>query len=144
MPILKKKKLAKTARKKVAKKKAIKKVAVVAPVKEIILEKKIEKPTLLPINQVKSILEGIDGWQLTDDHRMIYRDFVLRDFKAAVDLFNGIAVVSRQKDHHPDIHLTQYRNLRIGTTTHELGGLSQNDLDLAMEINHLPFELKHT
>ncbi len=144
MPKIKNKKLKKEALiKKVDPKKAQKKVVVSLPPKRKLLKKKVEAPVLLPPNQARILLESIDGWKITDDHKMIYREFILRNFKAAVDLIDRIAVIAQKDNHHPDMHLTQYRNLRIGLTSHDLGGLSNNDLQIAQKINKLPKKLNH-
>ena len=83
-----------------------------------------------------------DGWHLSDDGKMIYREYVMKDFMASIDLINRIARVAQGLNHHPDIHLTGYRKLRIELTTHDAGGLSENDFIAAGKINHLPLELK--
>ena len=100
--------------------------------------KKIETPSLLTANKVRESLNNLQGWQSTDDHKMIYREFILQDFMGAIDLIDRIALIAEDDKHHPDIHLTQYRNLRIGLTTHDVGGLSEKDFIVAMKINDLP------
>ena len=76
---------------------------------------------------------------------MIYREFILHDFMAAVDQIDRIAIIAEDEKHHPDIHLTQYRNLRIALTTHDVGGLSQKDFTVALKIKDLPILFhKHT
>jgi len=105
-------------------------------------EKKPEKKTLLNENQIRTSLKYLVGWQSNDNHKIIFREYVLRDFMAAVDLIDSIAKIAEDEKHHPDIHLTQYRNLRVAMTTHEVGGLSKSDFDVATRINELPMELK--
>ena len=61
---------------------------------------------------------------------------------AAVDLINRIAKIAESENHHPDLHVTSYRNLKIDLSTHALGGLTENDFILAAKINALPKELK--
>ncbi|MDP2653202.1 MAG: 4a-hydroxytetrahydrobiopterin dehydratase [Candidatus Omnitrophota bacterium] len=106
-------------------------------------DKKVEKATLLNANQIRASLENLLGWQSNNDNKMIYREYILRDFMAAIDLIDRIAKIAEDEKHHPDIHLTQYRNLRVGTTTHEVGGLSKSDFNVASRINDLPMELSH-
>ena len=106
------------------------------------LNKEVEEPSLLTANKARESLKNIDGWQLTDDHKMIYREFILHNFMDAVDLIDRIAVIAEDGKHHPDIHLTQYRNLRIGLTTHDVGGLSEKDFIVAKKINDLPVSNK--
>jgi hypothetical protein len=50
----------------------------------------------------------------------------------------GEAVVAAEAEgHHPDLHLTGYRHLKIELTTHAIGGLSDNDFILAAKIDAL-------
>jgi len=98
----------------------------------------IEAPLLLTADKATESLKNLDGWQLTDDNKMIYREFILKDFMAAIDLIDRIALIAEDEKHHPDIHLTQYRNLRVALTTHDVGGLSQKDFTVALKIKELP------
>ena len=101
-------------------------------------QNKVEAPSLLTANKARESLNNLHDWQMTDDHKMIYREFILLDFTTAVDLIDRIALIAEDEKHHPDIHLTQYRNLRVGLTTHDVGGLSQKDFTVALKINELP------
>jgi len=96
-----------------------------------------EENSLLTANKARESLKDIDGWQLTDDHKMIYREFILHHFMDAIDFIDRLAPIAENDKHHPDIHLTQYRNLRICLTSHDLGGLSDKDFTLAKKINDL-------
>jgi 4a-hydroxytetrahydrobiopterin dehydratase len=92
--------------------------------------------------QARKFLKNISGWHLNNDGKMIYRDFIIQDFMAAIDLINRIGEIAEEAKHHPNIHLTDYRKLRIELTTHDVGGLSQKDFIEAGKINDLPVELK--
>ena len=87
-------------------------------------------------------LKSVPGWHLAKDSKMIYREFVIQDFMAAIDLIDRIAEIAEDEKHHPNIHLTDFRKLRIELTTHDVGGLSVNDFIEAGKINDLPVELK--
>ena len=92
--------------------------------------------------QVRKSLKKVSGWHLINDGKMIYREFIIQDFMAAIDLINRIGEIAQDANHHPNIHLTDYRKLRIELTTHDVGGLSQKDFIEAGKINDLPVELK--
>lgn len=92
--------------------------------------------------QAKEYLSPIPGWTLADDAKTINRDYVMKNFMAAVRFTEKIAEVAEEENHHPDIHLTGFRNLRIELSTHAIGGLSENDFILAAKIDQLPTELK--
>ena len=55
----------------------------------------------------------------------------------AVTCINKIADLAEAEAHHPDLHLTGYRNLEIAISTHAIGGLSENDFILASKIDVL-------
>jgi 4a-hydroxytetrahydrobiopterin dehydratase len=52
-----------------------------------------------------------------------------------IEAVNRIAELAEAEGHHPDLHLTGYRNLKIELTTHAIGGLSENDFILAAKID---------
>ena len=82
------------------------------------------------------------GWSLTIDARGIFREYVMKDFLAAVEFINAIAQIAEAENHHPDVRLTGYRKLRIDLNTHTLGGITENDFILAAKINALKPKLK--
>src|SRR6476659_2597124 len=84
----------------------------------------------------------LDGWKLTSDGKMIRKQWVMKDFSAGIDFFRRVADVANAEDHHPDLHLTGYRNVAIELSTHAIKGLSENDFILAAKIDELPMELK--
>lgn len=93
-------------------------------------------------SQAEEYLPKIPGWHLNDEGKGIYRDYVTKNFVTAVGFIQKIADVAEADDHHPDIHLTGYRNLRIDLSTHAIGGLSENDFIVAAKLNELDVELK--
>ena len=93
-------------------------------------------------DQAQKYLAQAPGWQLTVDGKAIYREYLTKNFMAAINFMNKVAQVAEVENHHPDLHLTSYRKLRIDLRTHAVGGLSENDFILAAKINDLPVELK--
>jgi 4a-hydroxytetrahydrobiopterin dehydratase len=92
--------------------------------------------------RIRQYLAQIPGWALTDDGKRIRRNWRVKDFDTALDFFNRIARVANAEDHHPDLHLANYRDVTIEIWTHAIGGLSENDFILAAKIDRLPVELK--
>jgi 4a-hydroxytetrahydrobiopterin dehydratase len=93
-------------------------------------------------NEAEAYLKEVAGWQLTEDARGLFREYNTRNFMSAVEFINKIAAIAEGEEHHPDLHLTGYRKLRIDLSTHKISGLSENDFILAAKINELPVELK--
>ena len=100
----------------------------------------IGKP--LEAKRAAEFLSQVSGWQIAPDGKAIYREYITKNFVAAVEFINKIAEVAEAENHHPDLHLTGYRKLRIDLSTHALGGLSENDFIVAAKINELPVKLK--
>src|SRR5688572_9870 len=93
-------------------------------------------------SEASSLLNNVPGWQLSPDKKALFKAWKMKDFLTAIELMRKIAEIAEQEDHHPDLHLTGYRNLRIELSTHAIGGLSKNDFILAAKIEELPKELK--
>jgi 4a-hydroxytetrahydrobiopterin dehydratase len=87
-------------------------------------------------------LAKLKGWGLGIDGQRIRKSWVCKDFAAAMKFINDIAKLANQEDHHPDLHLTDFRNVVVETSTHSIGGLSENDFILAAKIDSLPVQLK--
>lgn len=87
-------------------------------------------------------LKKLPGWSLSNDSHRIRREWAVKDFLTAVKFFKEIAKVAEAEDHHPDLHLTGYRNVAVELSTHAIGGLSENDFILAAKIDKIPVELK--
>jgi 4a-hydroxytetrahydrobiopterin dehydratase len=96
----------------------------------------------LSAEQVRDYLHALPAWHLSEDGRRIRREYRVKDFVTALDFFERIAQVAEAEDHHPDLHLTGYRNVAVEIWTHALGGLSENDFILAAKIDELPVALK--
>ncbi len=74
------------------------------------------------------------------EQHAISRSFTARNFQCALDAINAIGAIAERENHHPDLHLTGYRNVEIVLYTHSLGGLSINDIELAKEIDDVKVE----
>lgn len=98
-------------------------------------------PPLAP-QQVEELLAALPDWKTTADGRTIRREWRVRDFPEALDFFGRIGVLAEEEDHHPDLHLTGYRNVAVELSTHAVGGLTENDFILAAKIDRLPVALK--
>jgi len=88
-------------------------------------------------SEVKEHLVQIPGWAMGFDGKSIERTWVLKNFVACVNLINKIKDIAEDQMHHPDLHLTGYKNLKVVLYTHALGGVTENDLIVAAKINEL-------
>jgi 4a-hydroxytetrahydrobiopterin dehydratase len=83
---------------------------------------------------VRHALEGLEGWQLEDD--AIVREWRFASFRDAIAFINRVADLVGEADHHPDLW-NSYATVRIRLTSHDVGGVSQRDLDLAARIDEV-------
>jgi 4a-hydroxytetrahydrobiopterin dehydratase len=93
-------------------------------------------------DEARRQLEKLPGWKLSADGKAIRKEWVVKDFMTAIDFFKDVANVAEADDHHPDLHLSGYRNVAIELSTHAIKGLSENDFILAAKIDEVPVELK--
>jgi 4a-hydroxytetrahydrobiopterin dehydratase len=98
-------------------------------------------PALTP-EQVREHLPAVPDWRLASDGKRIRREWRVKDFATALDFFRRVGDLAEAEDHHPDLHLTGYRNVALEIGTHALDALSENDFILAAKIDRLPVALK--
>ncbi len=89
----------------------------------------------------KKLLREVRGWKLVKG-KSLRQELAMQDFLAAVGFIHDVAQAAESEGHHPDLHLTDYRNLTIELSTHAIGGLSLNDFILAAKIDALPRKLR--
>ena len=86
-------------------------------------------------SEAEELLIQTPDWQLNDTATVLYRAYVCTNFVAAVALIHQVADIAEAEGHHPDIHLTNYKHLRIELTTHAINGLSKNDFIVAAKLD---------
>ena len=74
-------------------------------------------------------------WRREDD--AIVRDFKVADFATAMAFVNQVAEMAEDANHHPDILIHGWNQVRLTLSTHSQGGITQSDLDLARGIDGL-------
>ncbi len=82
--------------------------------------------------QIGKKLKDLKDWQ-TEDVKLKKR-FEFDNFSEALLFVNKVGEIAEQKDHHPDIKLG-WGYAEFFITTHDTGGLTENDFDLAAEID---------
>ena len=63
------------------------------------------------------------------------RSFVTKNFQAALDFVTAAGAVAEARGHHPDLHITGYRNVRVVIYSHGLSALTDNDFNLCKQID---------
>jgi 4a-hydroxytetrahydrobiopterin dehydratase len=73
------------------------------------------------------------GW--SRDGETLTKTFKCKGWKGAIAFVNRIAAAADELNHHPDVHIENYRSVRIVTTTHATKKLSDADVALARRID---------
>ena len=83
-------------------------------------------------NEVAVALESLNGWEFDDDK--IEKKFKFENFAAALAFVNKVGELAESADHHPDIKFG-WGYAEIETTTHDRGGVTDHDIQLARKID---------
>jgi 4a-hydroxytetrahydrobiopterin dehydratase len=73
-------------------------------------------------------------WIIKEDK--LHREFKFPDFISAFGFMTKVAILSERSNHHPEWS-NMYNKVAISLTTHEAGGISNRDFELADEISRL-------
>ena len=79
-------------------------------------------------------LADLPLWTSAGDPDGIVRRFAFADFAAAFAFMTHVAIMAERADHHPEWS-NVYNRVEIMLTTHDAGGLSQRDIDMARAID---------
>lgn len=91
--------------------------------------------SLLNSNEIILNLKKVDNWSF--DHNQIHCDYQFKDFKEALKFVNNIGEEAEKMNHHPDIFLHSWNNVKITLSTHSEGGVTEKDFRLAETIDNL-------
>lgn len=90
----------------------------------------------IPADEARKMATELDGWNISDDGTAISRRFEFKGFAKAVEMANLAAWLGNKQGHHPDISFG-WGYCEVVFTTHEAGGLTQNDFICAARLNAL-------
>jgi 4a-hydroxytetrahydrobiopterin dehydratase len=93
---------------------------------------------LLSLEEVQKRLEtSLPLWELATSEKgpFLRRKFTAKTFQAALDSVNAFGKIAERENHHPDFHMTDYRDVEIVLWTHKLNGITESDFVLAEMLN---------
>lgn len=86
------------------------------------------------MNDLEREINSLKEWKRVDNK--LQRSFKFKDFVKAFGFVTEIALISEKMNHHPDLRIV-YNNVDIELTTHDINGISKNDIELAKKIDEL-------
>ena len=90
--------------------------------------------TSLPEDQIPQRLADLEGWELAGD--AITRTFQFPNFVQAFGFMTSAAIVAEKMNHHPEWS-NVYNRVSVTLTTHDAGGLTDLDFELAKKMSEL-------
>lgn len=81
-------------------------------------------------------LDGLPDWDYDEARDAITRSFTFDDFSEAFAFMTRVALLAEKADHHPEWS-NVYNRVEILLTTHDAGGLSERDVEMAEAIDAL-------
>ena len=88
----------------------------------------------------QSALKGLPGWTEVAGREAIAKTFVFKDFNEAFGFMSRVALVAEKNDHHPEWR-NVYRTVEVVLATHDAGGVTARDVDLAKAMNAIAAQL---
>ena len=88
----------------------------------------------------KSALQGLSGWSEVPGREAIAKTFTFKDFNEAFGFMSRVALVAEKRDHHPEWK-NVYRTVEVVLATHDAGGVTALDIDLAKAMNAIAGQL---
>ena len=76
--------------------------------------------------RVRELLPQIPGWDLVEDGHALSRTFEFANYYETMAFVNALAFMAHREDHHPDLGV-HYNRCVVRFSTHDVGGLSEND-----------------
>jgi 4a-hydroxytetrahydrobiopterin dehydratase len=90
--------------------------------------------TALTADEARSRLGSLPGWQIESGE--LVKTFQFKDFVTALAFVNKVGEAAEAAGHHPDIDI-RYNRVRLALITHDAGGLTAKDFDLAARASSL-------
>jgi 4a-hydroxytetrahydrobiopterin dehydratase len=89
---------------------------------------------LIEDDEIETLLKKLPEWDLED--RSIVRVVEFDEFMQGIDFVDGVAEISEEAGHHPDIDI-RWTTVTLRLTTHDVGGLTESDFEVARKIDTL-------
>ena len=84
--------------------------------------------------EVTQKLTRLSGWKMVKGRNAITKTFKFKDFIQAFGWMTAMAIYAEKKDHHPE-WFNVYSTVVVTLSTHDSGGVTKLDLDMAQEMN---------
>ena len=102
----------------------------------LIDKRSVHKATKLEPAKIEALLAEVPGYKADEARAKISKDYKFADFYETIAFVNAVAYIANQEDHHPDLTVS-YDKVGVAFSTHDAGGLTENDFICAARVNAL-------
>lgn len=97
-----------------------------------------QKRSALSLEKAQEQLATLSGWELAGSatNPVIRKTYRFANFYETMAFVNAVALIAHQQDHHPDLEVG-YNRCQVSLNTHDVGGISETDIDCARRIEAL-------
>jgi 4a-hydroxytetrahydrobiopterin dehydratase len=81
-------------------------------------------------------LKKLPGWKYISDKKSLQKEFAFKSYLKTISFVNAIAWLANKENHHPDM-IVSFGKCIVELTTHDEGGVSEKDFQLAKKIDEL-------
>ena len=85
-------------------------------------------------DEIRKELTNLSGWSVVNGK--LHKEFIFKDFIEAFGFMTTAALHIEKMNHHPE-WFNVYNKIKIDLVTHDAGGITQNDVNLAKTLNSL-------
>ncbi|QKI88778.1 4a-hydroxytetrahydrobiopterin dehydratase [Thiomicrorhabdus xiamenensis] len=93
-----------------------------------------DKPLIIP--SIESNISHLDGWEVPLNYAELKKRFQFKNYYQTVAFVNAVTWLAQKEGHHPTVCFG-YNHCDISLSTHDIKGLSMNDMIMAAKINAL-------
>jgi 4a-hydroxytetrahydrobiopterin dehydratase len=86
--------------------------------------------------RIRELLPELPGWTLTENDHALSKTFTFDNYHLTMAFVNALAYIAHREDHHPDLGV-HYDRCVVRFSTHDVGGLSENDFICAAKTEAL-------
>lgn len=86
--------------------------------------------------QIDSLLKNLPGWEYKEGS--IRKIYVTLNYPSTMGFVTAIGGFCQRHNHHPDYVLMKYKSVEVSFSTHSVGGVTQKDIEIAVDIEKIP------
>ncbi|RPI13446.1 MAG: 4a-hydroxytetrahydrobiopterin dehydratase [Ignavibacteriae bacterium] len=92
-------------------------------------------PEKLSDEEILEKLKALNGWEFRE--KSIKKCYKTASYPVTMGFITAIGGVAQRLNHHPDYILMKYMEIEVSFSTHSAGGVTQKDIDIAIEIDKI-------